>query len=169
MERLQQHLEQYQACCANNDNEDGNPFHRDRVSKLSDNSFTRQVNRQNQDLPMRSFSFTPAYHVEDISYDEANPVFNIYPDKDQEEVPEFVIDEEGKPTFVVNISILNDIGGDKLLHYCAQIEDILDEEIFNAKKDAWMLKVPISEVIQLPKLVKVFSTPFRSTSSKGAK
>ncbi|OWM85431.1 hypothetical protein CDL15_Pgr019055 [Punica granatum] len=25
--------------------EDGNPFHRDRVSKLSDNSFTRQVNR----------------------------------------------------------------------------------------------------------------------------
>ncbi|OWM88865.1 hypothetical protein CDL15_Pgr020819 [Punica granatum] len=137
--------------------EDGNPFHSDRVSKLSDNSFTRQVKRRNQDLPMRSFSFMPAYHIEDISYDEADSVFDIYP----EEVIEFVFDDQGKPTFVANKFVLKDIGGDKLFHYCAQIGDILDEEIFNAKKDAWMLTVSISEVIQLPKLVEVHVTRSR--------
>ncbi|PKI54782.1 hypothetical protein CRG98_024796 [Punica granatum] len=86
--------------------EDGNPFHSDRVSKLSDNSFTRQVKRRNQDLPMRSFSFMPAYHIEDISYDEADSVFDIYP----EEVIEFVFDDQGKPTFVANKFVLKDIG-----------------------------------------------------------
>ncbi|PKI77841.1 hypothetical protein CRG98_001805 [Punica granatum] len=41
------------------------------------------------------------------------------------------------------------------------IEDILDEEIFNAKEDELMLTVPISEVIQLPKLVEVHVTRSR--------
>ncbi|PKI31983.1 hypothetical protein CRG98_047629 [Punica granatum] len=48
--------------------------------------------------------------MEDISYDEANPIFDIYSDEDQEEVAEFVFDDQGKPTFVVNKSLLNDIG-----------------------------------------------------------
>ncbi|OWM67924.1 hypothetical protein CDL15_Pgr010862 [Punica granatum] len=48
--------------------------------------------------------------IEDISYDEANPVFDIYPDEDQEEVTEFVFDDQGKPTFIVNKSVLKDIG-----------------------------------------------------------
>ncbi|OWM86181.1 hypothetical protein CDL15_Pgr011005 [Punica granatum] len=34
------------------------------------------------------------WRIKDISYDEADPIFYIYPDEDQEEVVEFVFDDQ---------------------------------------------------------------------------
>ncbi|OWM68602.1 hypothetical protein CDL15_Pgr023567 [Punica granatum] len=66
--------------------------------------------------------------------------------------------EDEKLSFYEN----NHHGGDFCCLVCAaiakKIEDILDEKISNAKKDAWILTVPISKIIQLSKLIEVHVT-----------